>query len=229
MDIKDSYLEYISKKYKDIAINKKSEYIFPDIETGYSQVKIVYNFAYHSLDMKFNGMGNYESIFGKYVYPVLMKHRDFSIWKMASSRVIRVKVPCINEELGFIEDDCDIQMERVRTLMEILSKIDVARMYEEKRITRGLILNDDAIKAEILDYVFDYREMLLDRKEEKENCGNDSYGKKGLLYRLSSMSKDINAIIMAYPSYITKYQKTKMVIELIELKNATEELIKEIL
>ncbi len=229
MDIKDCYLDYIAKNYKDISVSKKSEFIFPDIETGYSQVKIVYNVAYHSLDMKFNGMGNYEAIFGKYVYPVLMKHRDFSIWKMASARVIRVKVPCINEELGFIEEDCDIQMERVRTLMEILSKIDVARMYEEKRIARGLVLNDEAIKAEILDYVDDYKEMLACRKEEKEKCGIDSYGKKGLLYRLSSMSKDINAIIMAYPNYITIYQKTKMVIELIQLKNETEELIKEIL
>ena len=197
MDIKDCYFEYITNNYKDIAFSKKSELIFPDIETGYSQVKIVYNVAYHSLDMRFNGMGNYEAIFGKYVYPVLMKHRDFSIWKMASSRVIRVKGPCINEELGFIEEDCDIQMERVRTLMEILSKIDVARMYEERRITRGLILNDDAIKAEILDFINDYKDMLISRKEEKDICGIDSYGKKGLLYRLSSMSKDINAIIMA--------------------------------
>ena len=105
----------------------------------------------------------------------------------------------------------------------------IARMYEEKRIARGLVLNDEAIKAEILDYVDDYKEMLACRKEEKEKCGIDSYGKKGLLYRLSSMSKDINAIIMAYPNYITIYQKTKMVIELIQLKNETEELIKEIL
>lgn len=229
MDIRDCYLDYISKNYKDIAISKKSEFIFPDIETGYSQVKIVYNVAYHSLDMRFNGMGNYETIFGKFVYPVLMQHRDFSIWKMSSSRVIRVKVPCINEELGFIEEDCDIQMERVRTLMEILSKIDVARMYEEKRIARGAILNDDAIKAEILDFLEDYKEMLINRKEEKERIGLDSYGKKGILYRLSSMSKDINAIIMAYSNYITTYQKEKIVIDLIKCKSETEELIKEIL
>ncbi len=229
MNIRECYLNYVKENYRDIAFNKKSEFDFPDIETGYTQVKIVYNASYHTLDMRFNGMGNYESIFGKYIYPVLMKHREFSLWKMASSRVIRVKVPCINEELGFIEEDCDVQMEYVRTLMEILSKIDVARMYSERREIKGMPQNDDAIAAEISDFVADYKEELKDRREEKEAMGFDAYCKKGILYRLSSMSKDITQIIMTYSDYITRFQKSKLVSYLMQYKNETEELIKEVL
>lgn len=229
MNIRECYLNYVKENYRDIAFNKKSEFDFPDIETGYTQVKIVYNASYHTLDMRFNGMGNYESIFGKYIYPVLMKHREFSLWKMASSRVIRVKVPCINEELGFIEEDCDVQMEYVRTLMEILSKIDVARMYSERREIKEMPQNDDAIAAEISDFVADYKEELQDRREEKEAMGSDAYCKKGILYRLSSMSKDITQIIMTYSDYITRFQKSKLVSYLMQYKNETEELIKEVL
>ena len=65
-----------------------------------------------------------------------MKYRDFSVWKMGSSKVIRVKVPCMNIETGFIEEDCDEQLDRVRTLMEILSQIDVSSMYLEQRKIR---------------------------------------------------------------------------------------------
>lgn len=229
MNIRECYLNYVKENYRDIAFDKKSDFDFPDIETGYTQVKIVYNASYHTLDMRFNGMGNYESIFGKYIYPVLMKHREFSLWKMSSSRVIRVKVPCINEELGFIEEDCDIQMEYVRTLMEILSKIDVARMYSERREIKGIPNNDDAILAELSDFLQDYKNELVDRKEEKEAMGFDAYAKKGILYRLSSMSKDITQMIMTYSDYITRNQKTKLIQSLMQYKNDTEELIKEVL
>lgn len=229
MSIRECYLNYVNEKYKDIAFNKKSELDFPDIETGYTQVKIVYNPSYHTLDMRFNGMGNYEAIFGKHIYPVLMKHRNFSLWKMASSRVIRVKVPCINEELGFMEEDCDIQMGYVRELMEILSKIDVSRMYLERRMKKGMPSNDDAIALEIEDFVKDYKEELQDRLEEKENMGFDAYSKKGILYRLSSMSKDITSVIMTFSDYITRNQKSKAVVSLMQLKTDTEMLLQEVL
>ena len=85
MELKDEFFKYVSKNYKDIAFTDRSDTLFPDVETGYSSVKIVYNKAYHSLDMRFQGMGDYESLFGKYVYSVLMRYRDFSVWKMAST------------------------------------------------------------------------------------------------------------------------------------------------
>ena len=66
MDIKEAFFKYVSKNYKDIAFQDREDSLFPDVDTGYTVVKIVYNKAYHSLDMRFNGMGDYEAIFGKY-------------------------------------------------------------------------------------------------------------------------------------------------------------------
>ena len=59
--------------------------------------------------------------------------------------------------------------------------------------------------------------------------GFDAYAKKGILYRLSSMSKDITQMIMTYSDYITRNQKTKLIQSLMQYKNDTEELIKEVL
>ena len=230
MELKDEFFKYVSKNYKDIAFTDRSDTLFPDVETGYSFVKIVYNNAYHSLDMRFQGMGDYEAVFGKYVYPVLMRYRDFSVWKMASARVIRVKVPCINVETGFIEEDCDEQLERVRTLMEILSQIDVAGMYTEQRALRKEMIKDEyAIMVETQEYVSEFNKEINDRMHERELVGTDPFGKKGLLYRLSSMQKGINAFIAAHADFITKNKDTTCVILLMKYKKETDNMIKEIL
>ena len=229
MGIRENYLNFAKNEYKDIIFDMNSDSVFPDIETGYSEVKIVYNPTYHSLDMKFNGMGNYESIFASYVYPVLMQYREFSVWKMANQRVIRVKIPCINEELGFIEDDAKIQLDYARTLMEILSKIDVARMYDERRIKRGIIFSPSCIKTEIEEFLKYYGSILNSRINEIKELGNDYFGKKGLLYRLSSMSKDIIYMISTFSKYLTDNKEDKDVILLMNYKKETEELVKEIL
>lgn len=229
MDIKEAFFKYVSKNYKDIAFQDREDSLFPDVDTGYTLVKIVYNKAYHSLDMRFNGMGDYEAIFGKYAYPVLMKYRDFSIWKMASARVIRVKVPCMTEETGFIEEDCDEQMERVRTLMEILSQIDVGLMYAEQRAIKNEKVSEYATMIETQDYVREYNKELNLRNREREEFGNDPYGKKGLLYRLSAMQKGINSFIAAHSDFITKNNDTTCVILLMKYKKETDAMIKEIL
>lgn len=230
MDIKEAFFKYVSKNYKDIAFQDREDTLFPDVITGYTVVKIVYNKAYHSLDMRFSGMGEYESIFGKYVYPVLMKYRDFSIWRMGSAKVIRTKVPCVNVEVGFIEEDCDEQLERVRTLMEILSQIDVAAMYMEQRKLRGEKITDEyAIMVETQDYVNEYNKELNLRIKEREANGTDPYGKKGLLYRLSAMQKGINAYIASHSDFITKNSDSTCVILLMKYKKETDTLIKEIL
>ena len=229
MGIRESYLSFAKNEYKDIVFDNKSESIFPEIETGYFEVKIDYNPTYHSLDMKFNGMGNYESIFATYVYPVLMKYRDFSVWKMANQRVIRVKIPCINEELGFIEDDARVQLDYARELIEILSKIDVASMYDERRIKRGIVFSDSCIKNELEEFLKYYSSILNNRIQEFKEFGNDNFGKKGILFRLSQMSKDVTYMISTYADYISKYNEDKDVILLMNYKKQTEELIKEIL
>ena len=51
MELKDEFFKYVSKNYKDIAFTDRNDTLFPDVETGYSFVKIVYNNAYHSLDI----------------------------------------------------------------------------------------------------------------------------------------------------------------------------------
>lgn len=230
MSFKEDFFKYVNKNYKDIAFLDRNDALFPDVETGYSLVKIVYNKAYHSLDMRFSNMGEYEAIFGSYVYPVLMQYRDYSVWKMASARVIRVKVPCINEELGFIKEDCDEQMEKIRELMEILSRIDVAGMYAMQKKKKEAVIQDEvAIMAEANDFVQVYNDMLDKRIREKGKIGNDSYGKKGLLYRLTCMSKDIHAFIQAYSEFITKNRDSVCVKLLMKYKDHTDRLIKEIL
>lgn len=230
MSFKDDFFKYVSKNFKDIAFEDRADTLFPDIETGYSSVKIVYNKAYHSLDMRFSGMGDYEAIFGTYVYPVLMQYRDYSVWKMGNARVIRVKVPCVNEELGFIEEDCSEQLEKVRQLMEILSRIDVAGMYQMQKKARGSsVLDEVAIMAEAEDFVQVYNQMLDKRTKEKTIYGMDSYGKKGLLYRLTCMSKDLNAFLMGYSEFITKNRDSVCVKLLLKYKDATDRLIKEVL
>lgn len=230
MEIKEAFFKYVSKNYQDIAFIDRKDSLFPDVETGYTQVKIVYNKAYHTLDMRFLGMGEYDSIFAKFVYPILMKYRDFSVWKMGTAKVIRVKVPCMNEETGFIEEDCDEQLERVRTLMEILSSIDVVSMYTEQRKARGEKIRDEyAILVETQDFVSEYNKELDARIKEREAIGQTQFGKKGLLYRLSAMQKGINGFIAAYSDFITKNNDTTCVILLMKYKNETDEMIKEIL
>ena len=51
---KDKILELRQqgKNYKDIAFQDREDSLFPDVDTGYTVVKIVYNKAYHSLDMR---------------------------------------------------------------------------------------------------------------------------------------------------------------------------------
>ena len=230
MGFREDFFKYVDKEYKDIVFDEKSDALFPDVETGYSSVKIVYNKAYHSLDMRFACMGDYEAIFGSYIYPVLMKYREYSVWKMGNTRVIRVKVPCINEELGFIEEDCDIQMEKIRELMEILSRIDVCGMYAMQKKAKGQVIQDEvAIMAEAEDFVKDYNDMLDRRIREKMKFGSDSFGKKGILYRLTCMSKDINAFVLGYSEFITKNKDSLCVKLLMKYKDHTDRLIKEIL
>ena len=43
MELKDEFFKYVSKNYKDIAFTDRNDTLFPDVETGYSFVKIVYN------------------------------------------------------------------------------------------------------------------------------------------------------------------------------------------
>jgi hypothetical protein len=59
--------------------------------------------------------------------------------------------------------------------------------------------------------------------------GADPFGKKGLLYRLSSMQKGINAFIAAHADFIKKNKDTTCVILLMKYKKETDNMIKEIL
>ena len=71
--------------------------------------------------------------------------------------------------------------------------------------------------------------MLNSRIKEINEFGNDYFGKKGLLYRLSSMSKDIIYMISTFSKYLTDNKEDKDVILLMNYKKETEELVKEIL
>jgi hypothetical protein len=100
---------------------------------------------------------------------------------------------------------------------------------QENTLRKEMIKDEYAIMVETQEYVSEFNKEINDRMHERVLVGADPFGKKGLLYRLSSMQKGINAFIAAHADFITKNKDTTCVILLMKYKKETDNMIKEIL
>ena len=130
------YYDFIRNYYPLIKIHeidgpRGSRASWPELNTDYTQVIIIHKSDRGYMDLTFNKMASYISIFNKYVEKII--NEDYKIVKTGKSLSIRLEVPTIN-----FRDDFDNYINEMHECMksaiklyDLLSKINVLKMYDE--------------------------------------------------------------------------------------------------
>lgn len=130
------YYDFIKTNYPSININeiagpRGSRAVWPELHTNNSKVKVMHKSDRGYMDLTFNNMGDNIDIFNKYVPSDIIS--EYEIVKTGKSISIRLHVPILifkNEFDDYISEmhEC---MKSAMTLYDLLSRIDVTRMYNE--------------------------------------------------------------------------------------------------
>ena len=132
----EKYYEYIRNNYPTIKINevhgpRGESAMWPEFSTYYPNVKIIQKSDRGYLDLTFSKMGNYITIFNKYVLNYL--NNNMTIEKTGKSMAIRMIFPKIDFRNDFDNYSKELKecLDKALVLYNLLNKIDVNAMYNE--------------------------------------------------------------------------------------------------
>lgn len=132
----EKYYEYIRNNYPTIKINevhgpRGESAMWPEFSTYYPNVKIIQKSDRGYLDLTFSKMGNYITIFNKYVLNYI--NNNMTIEKTGKSMAIRMIFPKIDFRNDFDNYSKELKecLDKALVLYNLLNKIDVNAMYNE--------------------------------------------------------------------------------------------------
>ena len=132
----EQYYALIRQNYPSIKINeihgpRGNNACWPELTTYYPNVKIIQKSDCGYLDLTFSKMGDYPSIFHKYLDNLI--EEDMKIEKTNKSMVVRIDIPVIDFRSSFDEqlDKVKDSLNKSLRLYKLLNSVDIDNMYKE--------------------------------------------------------------------------------------------------
>ena len=131
-----SYYEFVKINYPKIKIHeidgpRGANARWPEFKTDYPQVRIIHKANKGCMDLTFSKMADSINIFSNYISENILG--ECKIVETGKSLAIRIEVPPIDFKNEFSDylDEMHICMDAALKLYDVLSKINILKMYNE--------------------------------------------------------------------------------------------------